>query len=104
MIAAAASAATARVAASVAIATAVDSAATVARAARAMKKLRPRSKNHGRSRCPPSVFPSPQVLPVHGSECAEDRLQGFQAADALRLRARQDRAEPHHRRLRQEAA
>src|SRR5947208_1396587 len=34
----------------------------------------------------------------------EDRLQGFQAVDALRLRARQDRAEPHHRGLRQEAA
>ncbi len=52
----------------------------------------------------PSVFPPPQDLPVHGSECAEDRLQGFQAVDALRLRARQDRAEPHHRRFRQEAA
>ncbi len=43
-------------------------------------------------------------LPVHGPECAEDRLQGFQAVDALRVRARQDRAEPHHRRIRQEAA
>src|SRR5206468_4770052 len=63
-----------------------------------------RSKNHGRSWCTPSVFPPPQDLPVHGSECAENRLQGFQAVDALRLRARQDRAEPHHRRLRQEAA
>src|SRR5471030_1166132 len=63
-----------------------------------------RSKNHGRSWCTPSVFPPPQDLSVHGSERAEDRLQGFQAVDALRLRARQDRAEPHHRRFRQEAA
>src|SRR3984957_6337910 len=63
-----------------------------------------RSKNHGRSWCTPPVFPPSQDLPVHGSERAEDRLQGFQTADALRLRARQDRAEPHHRRLRQEAA
>ncbi len=57
-----------------------------------------------RSWCTPSVFPPPQDLPVHGPERAEDRLQGFQAVDALRVRARQDRAEPHHRGLRQEAA
>src|SRR3977135_1470267 len=63
-----------------------------------------RSKDHGRSWCTPSVFPPSQDLPVHGSECAEDRLQGFQAVDALRVRARKDRAEPHHRRLRQETA
>src|ERR1700731_566909 len=91
-------------AASVAIVTAVAIAATAARAVRAMTTQRSRSKNNGRSWCTPSVFPPPQDLPVHGSECAEDRLQGFQAADALCLRARQDRAEPHHRRLRQEAA
>src|ERR1700682_4425752 len=48
--------------------------------------------------------PPAQDLSVHGSECAKDRLQGFQAFDAFRPRARQDRAEPHHRRLRQEAA
>src|SRR3954463_10171865 len=100
------SAAIVKVAASVA--TAVI-AATAPRAARATmlkrrQRRRTRSKNHGRSRCTPSVFPPPQDLSVHGSERAEDRLQGFQAADALRLRARQDRAEPHHRRLRQEAA
>src|ERR1700676_1939991 len=95
----AASAAIARVAAVAA------TAATVVRAVRAMMPTqRLRSKNNGRSWCTPSVFPPPQDLPVHGSECAEDRLQGFQAVDALRLRARQDRAEPHHRRLRQEAA
>jgi len=52
----------------------------------------------------PPVFPPPQELPVHRRERAEDRLQGREAAGALRLRARQDRAEPHHRGLRQEAA
>src|SRR3954447_21003976 len=92
-------------AASVAIVTVAASAATAVRVVRAKKKSwRKRSKNHGRSWCTPSVFPPPQDLPVHGSERAEDRLQGFQAVDALRLRARQDRAEPHHGRLRQEAA
>ena len=45
-----------------------------------------------------------KTCPFTGAERAEDRLQGFQAVDALRLRARQDRAEPHHGRLRQEAA
>src|ERR1700731_446195 len=65
---------------------------------------RKRSRIDGRSWCTPTVFPPPQDLSVHGSERAEDRLQGFQAADALCLRARQDRAEPHHRRFRQEAA
>src|SRR2546430_14230429 len=101
------------IAAAVSVATAMaDSAATataaigvtVVRGVRAMTTQRSRSKNHGRGWCTPSVFPPPQDLPVHGPECAEDRLQGFQAVDALRLRARQDRAEPHHRRLRQEAA
>src|SRR6202165_4569176 len=87
-----------------AIATAVATAATWVRAGPATTTQRSRSKDHGESWCTPSVFPPPQDLPVHGSECAEDRLQGFQAFDALRLRARQDRAEPHHRRLRQEAA
>src|SRR5262249_22918518 len=80
-------------------------AAIAARAARVMTSMvGKRSKNHGRSRCTPSVFPPSQDLPVHGSERAEDRLQGFQAADALRLGARQDRAEPHHGSVRQEAA
>src|ERR1700694_2387359 len=88
---------------SVAIAMAAT-AATVVRAVRAMMMQRLRSKHHGRSWCTPSVFPPPQDLSVHGSECAQDRLQGFQAFDAVCLRARQDRAEPHHRRLRQEAA
>src|ERR1700685_4430281 len=87
------------------IATAAATAATVVRAVHVMTlKQRLRSKNHGRSWCTPSVFPSSQDLPVHGAECAEDRLQGFQAVDALRVRARQDRAEPHHCCFRQEAA
>src|SRR5690348_2966520 len=103
----AASAVTVKVAASaVAIATAAASVATVVRVVRVtMPKLAAsRSNNHGRSWCTPSVFPPPQDLSVHGSERAEDRLQGFQAVDALRIRARQDRAEPHHGGLRQEAA
>src|SRR5262245_13712094 len=81
------------------------SAATAAHAAPAKTlRRRTRSENNGRSWCTPSVFPPPQDLPVHGSERAEDRLQGFKAVDALRVRARQDRAEPHHGRLGQEAA
>src|SRR6476661_10995111 len=91
--------------ASVAIATVAVSVATAARAVPAMTlKPRLRSKKHGRSWCTPTVFPPPQELPIHGRQCAEDRLQGFQAVDALRVRARQDRAEPDHGRLRQEAA
>src|SRR5262249_49777168 len=85
----------------------VASAVIAAPAVRAMmlkRRRRTRSKTNGRSWCTPSIFPPPQDLPVHGSERAEDRLQGFQAVDALRVRARQDRAEPHHGRLRQEAA
>ena len=59
----------------------------------------------GARRCdPPAVFPAPQIVPVLGSERAQDRLQGRQAPAALRLRARQDRAEPHHRGLDQAAA
>ena len=55
-------------------------------------------------RRPPAVLPPPQDLPVLRRQRAEDRLQGRQAAAALRLRARQDRAEPHHRGVGQEAA
>src|SRR5712692_5513857 len=92
-------------AAIVRVAAVAVTAATVVHAVRAMTPTQwLRSKIHGRSWCTPSVFPPSQDLPVHGSECAEDRLQGFQAADALRVRARQDRAEPHHGRVRQEAA
>src|ERR1700738_3513341 len=92
-------------AAIVRVAAVAVTAAIVVHAGRAMTPTQwLRSKNHGPSWCTPSVFPPSQDLPVHGSECAEDRLQGFKAFDALRVRARQDRAERHHRRLRQEAA
>src|SRR5471032_2903543 len=89
-----------------ATAKAVASVATVVRAVRATTTLqhRLRSNYHGRAKCTPSILPPPQDLPVHGPECAEDRLQGFQAVDALRVRARQDRAEPHHCRIGAEAA
>src|SRR6185312_4677695 len=87
---------------------AIARAVSVASAARAVPAkiaiLRTRSKNNGRSWRTPSLFPPPQDLPVHGSERAEDRLQGFQAVDALRLRARQDRSEPHHGRICQKTA
>ena len=72
----------------------------------ATKPLRRRSKHHAVriiSRAPP-LLPPPQDLPVHRRQRAEDRLQGREAVAALRLGARQDRAEPHHRGLDQEAA
>ena len=53
---------------------------------------------------PPAVLPPAQDLPVLRRQCAEDRLQGRQAVAALRVGARQDRAEPHHRGVGQEAA
>ncbi len=49
--------------------------------------------------CPAAVLSAAQILPVFGAERAEDRLQGRSSAAALCLRARQDRAEPHHGRL-----
>src|SRR5262245_9703562 len=57
-----------------------------------------------RRRCTPAVLPAAQDLPVLRRERSEDRLQGHQAPAALHLRARQDRAEPHHRGIGQEAA
>ena len=57
-----------------------------------------------RRRRPPAVLSPPQVLPVLRPERAEDRLQGRAPAVALPVGARQDRAQPHHRGLRQEAA
>src|SRR5207244_13215938 len=50
------------------------------------------------------ILPAAQILPVLGPERAQDRLQGREAAAAFRFRARQDRAEPHHGGLCQEAA
>ena len=52
----------------------------------------------------PAVFPPPQELPVLRRQRAEDRLQGRQAAAAVRIGARQDRSEPYHGGFRQEAA
>src|SRR5690554_2036575 len=52
----------------------------------------------------PSVHAPAQDLPVLGRRRAEDRLQGREAPAAVRLRARQDRAEPHHGRVRDQAA
>src|SRR5947209_7576582 len=51
----------------------------------------------------PAVLSPPQILPVLRPERAEDRLQGRAPVAALRLRARQDRAEPHHRGIDPEA-
>ena len=60
-------------------------------------------RQQGRGR-PPALLPPPQELSVQRPQGAEDRLQGRQAPATLHLGARQDRAEPDHRRLRQEAA
>ena len=57
----------------------------------------------GRRR-PPALLPPPQVLPLLRPERAEDRLQGRAPAVPLPVGARQDRAEPHHRGQREEAA
>src|SRR5690606_7279493 len=101
-------------------AAAVTSVATVTVAARAVRagaavratpKMQPpmREAPHERPgrrwrRWPSPLLPSPQELPVLRAEGAEDRLQGHAPPAALRVRARQDRAEPHHRRVGQEAA
>src|SRR5580704_2591552 len=53
---------------------------------------------------PPSLLPPPQELPVLRRERAQDRLQGRQAAAALRFGARQDRSKPHHRSVGEKAA
>src|SRR5260370_984303 len=53
---------------------------------------------------PAAVLRRPEDLPVLGGECAQDRLQGRQAAAALHFRARQDRAVAHHRGVREKTA
>src|SRR5262249_38838507 len=66
-----------------------------------------RSKNdehEPRRGCPPSVLPPPQDLSVLRGQHAQDRLQGREAPAALHLGARQDRAEPHHGGIGEEAA
>src|ERR1700685_836514 len=75
-----------------------------------LKRRRRRRNNHGnvtarrRWRRTPAVLSPPQELPVLWRQCAEDRLQGRQALAALRVGARQDRSEPHHRGFGEEAA
>src|SRR5690625_3357467 len=86
--------------AAVAVTAIVVTAVTVARGATATTVPHARRENNG----PPSVFPPPQILPVLGRGRAGHRLQGCEAAPALHLRARQDRAAPHHGRFGQEAA
>src|SRR3984957_18547454 len=100
--------------ASVTVATeAIAATVAIVRAATAVRvtaatKLQRRRNNHGyvtaRRGGAPGVLPPPQELPVLRRQCAEDRLQGRQASAAFRLGARQDRAEPHHRRVGEEAA
>src|SRR5262249_17704987 len=65
-----------------------------------------RSNGHGAfpNPDPPAVLSPPQDLSVFRRQCPEDRLQGCEALAALRLRARQDRAESDHGGFRQEAA
>ena len=52
-----------------------------------------------RRRPAPSLLPPQEDLPVLRRQRAQDRLQGREAAAALHLRARQDRAVAHHRRV-----
>ena len=77
----------------------------------ARRRWRPKWKARRESgRRPPAAaarrpfFRRRKSCPFSGPERAQDRLQGRAAAAALHLRARQDRAEPHHRGLDQEAA
>src|ERR1700733_4857526 len=60
-----------------------------------VKKVPPWVRRKKYERATPSVYPSSQELPLLGHQRAEDRLQGRAPSAALRLRARQDRAEPH---------
>src|SRR4029077_7190272 len=97
-------AAAASTAATVSIAATVTAARGVS-AATTPKPRRSRSKHHAiRSLSgTPSVLPPPQDVSVLRQQRAEDRLQGREAVAALRFGTRQDRAEPHHRGLDQEA-
>src|SRR5580658_1658277 len=71
-----------------------------ARSSGAVRRRRPRCT----SGYPPAVLPPAQDLPVLRPERPEDRLQGREAAAALHLRAGQDRTEPNHGSVGQEAA
>src|SRR4030095_13487194 len=64
------------------------------RASAMTRRLQPSFREKKNERPTSSLHPSPQELPVLRRQCAEDRLQGRAPAAALRLGARQDRAEP----------
>src|SRR5262245_11108184 len=57
--------------------------------------LRSNRDEHGTDAAP-AILPSSQDLSVLRRQRAQDRLQGREAATTLRVRARQDRAEPDH--------
>ena len=97
-------AATARVTATIARVTAIGV------RARVRKDLKPRRRRNddgnvtARRRPAASLLPPPQELPLLRRQRAQDRLQGRQVAAAVCVRARQDRAEPHHGGIGEEAA
>src|SRR6185503_5702412 len=70
---------------------------------RAPRRRRSRRASRRRRRAAP-LLPAAQELPLLAQGRAQDRLQGREAPPALRLRTRQDRAEPHHRGVGEEAA
>src|SRR5690606_5570173 len=100
--------ATAAAAAADASATARAATPQTGRAARvprpAAKEVNDAPREQAPRRTAPPVLPAPQELPVLRPRRAQDRLQGRQAAATLHLGARQDRAEPDHGGLGQEAA
>ncbi len=90
-----------------------DRGTTVATAARAGRRVDDaaeadaRSNNHGfRSKCAARrpFFRRRKTCPFSGANAPKIDYKDIQAAAALHLRARQDRAEPHHRGVRQEAS
>src|SRR5882757_3815168 len=88
---------------------AIAGCATAARARSMLPKTRRRIRRSNGNGVftdadPSTVLPPAQDLPILGRQCPEDRLQGREAVAALRFRARQDRAEPHHGGFGQEAA
>ena len=53
---------------------------------------------------PQAFLPASKILSFFRTRRAQDRLQGREASATLYLGTRKDRAEPHHRRIREEAA
>src|ERR1700761_7636778 len=62
------------------------------------------SREIGNTRNGTPILPPPQELPLLREGRSPDRLQGRPSAPGLRVRAWQDRPQPHHRGVRQEAA